>query len=420
MQEKQKEKWNQTLTKQERAWILYDVGNSAFILLVTTIMPIYFNYLTEKAGISSVQTLSFWGYAAAISTLLVAVIGPVCGAVADIRNFKKRLFLASVIIGTVSCALLGLVPVWTLFLGIFVLAKTGYSASLVFYDSMLTDITDKDRMDKVSSQGYALGYIGSCIPFCLGLGLVLGAGQIGLTMEAAMGITFLLIALWWMGMSVPLLKEYRQIYYREEGRIRAASVFGNIWKILKEMLGDKKILFFLIAFFFYIDGVYTIIDMATVYGEALGIDSIGLLAALLVTQIVAFPCVIIFGRLTARFRPVSLICVCIVAYMGITVFAVFMSTQVHFFILAVCVGIFQGGIQALSRSHFAKIIPPEKSGEYFGILDICGKGASFLGTTLVSVITQLTGNAKMGVGMLIFLFLLGFLFFRYSMRYLED
>lgn len=419
MQEKQKEKWNQTLTKQERAWILYDVGNSAFILLVTTIMPIYFNYLTEKAGISSVQTLSFWGYAAAISTLFVAVIGPVCGAVADIRNFKKKLFLASVLIGTISCVLLGLVSAWSLFLGIFVLAKTGYSASLVFYDSMLTDITDKDRMDKVSSQGYALGYIGSCIPFCLGLGLVLGAGQIGLTMEAAMGITFLLIALWWMGMSVPLLKEYRQIYYREEGRIRAASVFGNIWKILKEMLGDKKILFFLIAFFFYIDGVYTIIDMATVYGEALGIDSIGLLAALLVTQIVAFPCVIIFGRLTARFRPVSLICVCIVAYMGITVFAVFMSTQVHFFILAVCVGCFQGGIQALSRSHFAKIIPPEKSGEYFGILDICGKGASFLGTTLVSVITQLTGNAKMGVGMLIFLFLLGFLFFRYSMRYLE-
>lgn len=420
MQEKQKEKWNQRLTKQERAWILYDVGNSAFILLVTTIMPIYFNYLTEKAGISPVQTLSFWGYAAAISTLLVAVIGPVCGAVADIRNFKKKLFLASVLIGTISCVLLGLVPVWSLFLGIFVLAKTGYSASLVFYDSMLTDITDKDRMDKVSSQGYALGYIGSCIPFCLGLGLVLGAGQIGLTMEAAMGITFLLIALWWMGMSVPLLKEYRQLHYREEGRVRAASVFVNIWKILKEMLGDKKILFFLIAFFFYIDGVYTIIDMATAYGEALGIDSIGLLAALLVTQIVAFPCVIIFGRLTARFRPVSLICVCIVAYMGITVFAVFMSTQVHFFILAVCVGIFQGGIQALSRSHFAKIIPPEKSGEYFGILDICGKGASFLGTTLVSVITQLTGNAKLGVGMLIFLFLLGFLFFRYSMRYLED
>ncbi len=411
---------NGKLTKQERSWILYDVGNSAFILLVTTIMPIYFNYLTEKDGVSPVQALAFWGYAAAISTLLVVVIGPVCGAVADIRNFKKKLFLASVIMGTVSCVLLGLVPTWTLFLGIFVLAKTGYSASLVFYDSMLTDITEKDRMDKVSSQGYALGYIGSCIPFCMGLGLVLGAEQIGLTMEAAMGITFLLIALWWAGMSVPLLKEYQQIHYREEGRIRAASVFGNLWKILKEMLGNKKILFFLIAFFFYIDGVYTIIDMATAYGEALGIDSIGLLAALLVTQIVAFPCVIIFGRLTARFRPVSLICVCIVAYMGITMFAVFMSTQTHFFILAVCVGIFQGGIQALSRSHFAKIIPPEKSGEYFGVLDIFGKGASFLGTTLVSVITQITGNAKMGVGMLIFLFLLGFIFFRYSMKYLED
>ena len=159
--------------------------------------------------------------------------------------------------------------------------------------------------------------------------------------------------------------------------------------------------------------------MATAYGEALGIDSVGLLVALLVTQIVAFPCVIIFGRLTGRFRAVSLISFCIVAYMGITVFAVFMNSQTQFFILAVCVGMFQGGIQALSRSHFAKIIPPEKSGEYFGVLDICGKGASFIGTTLVSMITQLTGNAKLGVGMLIFLFLIGFVFFRHSIRYLD-
>lgn len=405
------------LTKKEKAWILYDVGNSAFILLVTTIMPIYFNYLAGKAGMSSMEALPFWGYAASVSTLLVAFIGPVCGTMADTKNYKKRLFLMTVAIGTVSCFLLGLMTAWIVFLVVFVIAKTGFSSSLVFYDSMLTDITEPDRMDEVSSQGFAWGYIGSCIPFCIGLVLVLGADRIGLTLGTAMGITFFLIAAWWFMMSVPLLKSYRQVYFREEGSVSVKSTFQNLWRIVKDMKNDKKIFFFLLAFFFYIDGVYTIIDMAIAYGQALGIDSTGLLAALLVTEIVAFPCVILFGRLTERFRAQNLIAVCIAAYIGITVFAVFMDTQFHFFILAICVGMFQGGIQALSRSHFAKIIPPERSGEYFGILDICGKGASFLGTTLISIITQFTGNASIGISVLIVLFIVGLFLFRKSVTY---
>ena len=182
------------------------------------------------------------------------------------------------------------------------------------------------------------------------------------------------------------------------------------------MKNEKPVFLFLIAYFFYIDGVYTIIDMATAYGTALGLDTTGLLLALLVTQIVAFPFSIIWGRLSSRYSTQNLIMVCILAYFGITVFALFMSTQLQFWILAVCVGMFQGGVQALSRSHFAKLIPPEKSGEYFGILDICGKGASFLGTSLVGLVSQITGDANKGVGVLMPVFLLGLVLFYYSIK----
>ena len=174
---------------------------------------------------------------------------------------------------------------------------------------------------------------------------------------------------------------------------------------------EKKILLFLLAFFFYIDGVYTIIDMATAYGQALGLDSTGLLLALLVTQIVAFPCALIFGRLAKKFHSSHLIRVCIFAYFCIALYAVKLDSQLGFWVLAVLVGMFQGAIQALSRSYFAKIIPSDKSGEYFGILDICGKGASFFGTFLVSFISQISGNANTGVGSLAVMFLIGFLLF---------
>ena len=181
---------------------------------------------------------------------------------------------------------------------------------------------------------------------------------------------------------------------------------------MKNVKNEKKIFLFLLAFFFYIDGVYTIIDMATAYGTALGFDSTGLLLALLVTQIVAFPFAILFGKLSTRYKTEKLIAICITAYFGIAVFAMFLKEQWQFWLLAVLVGMFQGGIQALSRSYFTKIIPAEKSGEYFGLMDICGKGASFLGTTVISLISQFTGNVNVGVGAISLFFVLGMLVFR--------
>ena len=400
------------LTRLEKQWILYDVGNSAFTLLVTTIVPIYFNYLAGNSGISQVDYLAFCGYAASIVTLLVAVSGPIFGTLADNKGFKKPIFVASILIGAVGCLALGLAKQWLIFLIIFIIAKFGYSTSLIFYDSMLTDVTTEDKMDTVSSQGYAWGYIGSCIPFVLCLALVLLADKIGITMELAMGLSFLIVAAWWVLTSLPLLRNYRQTHYVERQKHAVRQTFSRLGHTLLGLGKDKQVLFFLLAFFFYIDGVYTIIDMATAYGSALGLDSTGLLLALLVTQIVAFPCAILFGRLSRRFSSELLITVCILAYTGIILFAVFMTTQAQFWVLAVCVGMFQGGIQALSRSYFAKIIPPEKSGEYFGLLDICGKGAAFVGTGIVSIVSQLTGDINKGVGAIAVLFVLGILFFR--------
>lgn len=400
------------MSKEERNWVLYDVGNSAFVLLVSTIMPIYFNYLAENAGISSVDYLAYWGYAASAATIIVAFLGPVFGTLADTKGLKKPIFTITMLIGGFGCLALGFAGQWLIFLLIYIIAKTGFSGSLIFYDSMLGDITTEDRMDNVSSQGYAWGYIGSCVPFVVCLGIVLGSGKIGISMETAMTISFAIVAVWWSVATIPLLKIYKQKNYVERQPKAIRNSFRRLGVTLKNVKNEKKIFLFLLAFFFYIDGVYTIIDMATAYGTALGFDSTGLLLALLVTQIVAFPFAILFGKLSTRYKTEKLIAICITAYFGIAVFAMFLKEQWQFWLLAVLVGMFQGGIQALSRSYFTKIIPAEKSGEYFGLMDICGKGASFLGTTVISLISQFTGNVNVGVGAISLFFVLGMIVFR--------
>ena len=410
------------LTALEKSWILYDIGNSAFILLVATLVPIYFNALASSAGVNEDLYLSYWGYAGSIATVLVAILGPVCGTLAD-RKLKKQFFLFAMLLGVVSCAALGFAPGWLSFLAVFILARVGYSASLVFYDSMLPEITDDSRMDSVSSMGYAFGYIGSVIPFVVCLILVLMPDTFGLTTGSAMVIAFLITAVWWVVCAIPLLRRYRQTAFVDAEKSPLLDSFRQLGRTIRDAKQEKHIFLYLVAFFFFIDGVYTIIDMATAYGTALGLDTTGLLLALLVTQIVAFPCSIIFGRLSAKFDTGLLIKVCILCYTGITLFAAFLVSQWQFWLLAVLVGMFQGGIQALSRSYLGKIIPPERSGEFYGLMDIFGKGASFVGMTLVSAVSQLTAgtqlhifgltlqNENIAVFSLIILFVIGYVLF---------
>lgn len=410
------------LTPLEKSWVLYDVGNSAFVLLVSTLIPIYFNALAA-AELNEDMYLSYWAYAGSVATLLVAIIGPICGSLTDQKGFKKPIFLACILVGILGCVLLGVAWSWLAFLVIFVIAKVGFSSSIVFYDSMLPEITTEERMDKVSTAGYAYGYIGSVIPFVACLVLVLFADSFGLSSGVAMEIAFALTAAWWLICSLPLLSKYRQTAYVEKQGNPLKETFRQLWTTLKHAVKHKQIGLYLIAFFFFINGVYTIIDMATAYGTALGLDSTGLLLALLVTQIVAFPFAILFGRLASKYESGLLIKICIVCYTLIVVFAMFLKVQWQFWTLAVLVGMFQGAIQALSRSYLGKIIPAEQSGAYYGLMDICGKGASFLGALLVGLVSQLTigveveifgvtlGNENLAVGTLIILFVVGFVLF---------
>ena len=399
------------LTKLEFKWICYDMGNSAFILLVATILPIYFNYLSSSQGVAEHNYLSYWSYAASLSTLIVALAGPILGTLADYKDHKKKIFLTCAMLGALALACFWIPSSWLAFLVLFIAAKVAYSLSLIVYDSMLTDITTEERMDAVSSKGYAWGYIASVVPFIISLIFVLMYDKIGMTLKTAMMIAFILNAVWWISSTLPLVKSYKQKYYIEPEAHPALDTFVRLKDTLMKAKEQKKVFLFLFAFFFYIDGVYTIIDMATAYGTSLGLNTTGLLLALLLTQIVAFPASLTFAVLSKTKDTASLIKVAIIAYFLIALFAVQLDKQWEFWVLAVAVGCFQGGIQALSRSYFAKIIPENASGEYFGLFDICGKGASFLGTLLIGVVTQITGKQNIGVAALSIMFVIGYLIF---------
>lgn len=407
-------KTKQKYTGLEKRWILYDVGNSAFTLLASTVLPIYFNYLAGLGGIEKETATAYWGYAASTVTIIVAILGPILGTFADYNGWKKPLFFGAAVIGVIGCAALSVPLPWVLFLTLYVIVKIAYSTSLVFYDSMLSDVTTPERMDDVSSQGYAWGYIGSCIPFILSVVLI---NFTPLSISVSMPIAFTLNAIWWLGMTIPLTRKYKQLHSVPRQKHMVRDGFSRLFSVFREKFpGKKGIMLFLVAFFLYIDGVYTIIDMATSFGDALRFDTTDLLLALLLTQVIAFPSAILFGFLAAKIPNDKLILVCIFAYTGVALFAIQMNQVWEFWVLAVCVGLFQGGIQALSRSFFAKIVPAEKSGEFFGIMDIFGKSAAFFGTLCSSIVISVTDNINAGVVPIACLFIAGLVMFIIAAR----
>ena len=388
------------LTPREKRWIVYDVGNSAFVLLSTAVVPIYANSLLEAAGQDNI--VSTWGYAQTVASLVIALLMPILGSIADVQGMKIKFFLGFFLTGVVMCLGMSLPLGWLAFLIVYVLATIGLNGSLTFYDSMLIDTTSNERMDKVSSHGYAWGYVGSTIPFIVCIAVIFGGPSLlGLDTATCTRISFLITAVWWVAFTVPLLRSYRQVHYRTTADHTAEAVRGTFRELagtFRRIARDRSLLLFMIAFFFYIDAVNTVISMSTSYGTQLGIDSTQLVIALLVTQFVAFPCAILYGRLAGRFGAKRMIVIAVIAYLGIVMFAAFfLKTAVEFWILAILVGMFQGGIQALSRSYYGKIIPKDHANEYYGFYDIFGKTASVLGTFLVATTTAVTGNASFGV-----------------------
>lgn len=394
-----------SLSKRERSWVLYDVGNSAYVMLAATLIPIYFSAIAEP-GSSAVVA---WGYATTVASLALALLMPFLGSLADLKGNKKKFLAGTIGTGAVSLAVMGVPGNAMVFLAIYVFSSVMLNASLVFYDAFLVDATEQDRYDEVSSQGYAWGYIGSCIPFIVCLVIVLFGSSFGIGQLDGIRISFVITAAWWLVFSVPVLRDVHQAHFKAREEHLFRHTLKGLVGTCKKIARDKRLLMFMLAFFFYIDGVHTIITMSTSYGTDLGIDSTQLVLALLVTQFVAFPSAIAYGRLAGRFGTKRMLLIAVFAYFCITLFAAFfLRSAAEFWVLAVCVGLFQGGIQALSRSEFGKLIPKENANEYYGFFDIFGKYATIMGTLLVSVFTQLTGSSSYGVLSVAVLFIVGF------------
>lgn len=404
------------LTTEERSWILYDVGNSAFVLvMVTAIMPIFFKDYAASQLSGPVST-AYWGMANSTASLILALLAPVLGAMADYRDRKKRFFSFFLGLGLLFNLLLLLVGEgqWLLCLVVFILARIGWAGANIFYDSFLIDVSSPDRMDTVSARGYGYGYIGSVVPFLVIIGLLLSGGmQDGLPVfQTKLG--FFLVAVWWALFSLPAMRHIRQRYCVSPVNSPIADSFRKIYRTLREIHQYKKPFIFLIAYFFYIDGVDTLISMSTAYGRDLGFGVTMLIVMLLFIQLVAFPFALLFGRLAKRFSAKKMLLAGIVIYIVATLSAFSLASvenwqvkTVLFWLIAFLVASAMGGIQALSRSYFGRLIPPEKSGEFFGFYNIFGKFAAILGPLLMGGVGALAGDTRWGVLSIVFLFVAG-------------
>lgn len=415
-------------TKQEKSWILYDWANSVYATnIMAAIFPIYF---TSVCGGEDTAGMQWWGYGTSLATLIVAVLAPILGSLGDYKGMKKKFFTFFMLVGVLCTLIMAIFDNWQMLLLGYVLSYIGFAGSCLFYDSFLTDVTTGDRMDKVSAWGYAMGYIGgSTIPFLLSIGILL---VMGMDNPVAVKLVVVLTSVWWGLFSIPMMHNVHQKYYLEgKPEHMASAAFSNVGRTLRSIVQNKGLFFYLIAYFCYIDGVGTVIHMSTSYGSTLGLDTVGMILALLVTQIVAMPCSILFGRLAKRIGSVRMIGVAIAVYFLICVVGFYMgyiievdpnataTAQTLFWMMAFLVGTVQGGIQALSRSYFSRLVPPDKSNEYFGFFDIFGKFATVVGPFLVALVTGFTGRSSFGILSLLVLFAVGGLLLFLGRNYMK-
>ncbi len=410
------------LSRQERGWILYDVANSAFTLIViTTFMPMFFKDYAS-AGVDSARSTAAWAFTVSAASLVLAVLSPILGALADYKGLKKRFWGCAIAAGCVAG--LGLLFIgqgqWMLATAIYVVASVAYTASNTFYDAFLPDVTSPERMDRVSSLGFGWGYIGSVAPFLVSLAviLVMGLGPNGELPPTGVKVAFGIALAWWALFSIPMARSVTQQYGIDGSGLSVGAAirgaFSRLWATLKDARGNKPVFVFLLAYFFYIDGVHTIISTATAYGRDLGLSAVFLVVLVLFIQVVAWPFALLFGRGAARFGRKPLIFVAIGVY-ALVCFAAFLipslpslsAKMALFWVMAFLIASSQGGIQALSRSYFAALIPPEKSAEYFGFYDVFGKFAAILGPFLLGLMTTLTGQSRWGILSLCLLFVVG-------------
>ncbi len=481
-------------SKSEWSWIMYDWANSVYATIVmAAVLPTYFAALDPNAD-------AWWGYGTSIATFVIAILAPVLGAVADYKGMKKKLFSFFMVLGVVFTTAMAFTDNWKLMLIGYILSYIGFAGANLFYDSFLTDVTTPERMDGISAKGYAMGYIGgSTIPFLISIALISFILKDNTVL--AIKLSLILTSVWWAVFTIPFLRNVKQTHsLGEMPKDVVKHAFANVGRTFKNIVSNKALLFFIVAYFFYIDGVGTVIHMSTVYGSTLGLNTTSMIIALLVTQLVAAPCSVLFAKLSDKIGSIKMLgvsigvyfLICLVGfYMGFSlepsqfateqaftdayvsvlpgaddpeseyyetylsamnklstserannVAAVIESDEAldadaktaltaavvpvlesitaegaHdaalrrsntlFWMMAVLVGTCQGGIQALSRSYFGKLIPPEKSNEYFGFFDIFGKFAAVIGPALYAFVKTLTGHPSYGILGLMLLFAAG-------------
>lgn len=399
-------------TKQENSWMFYDWANSAYSIIISTaVFPLYYKAAARNAGMDAATSTANLGYTIAIATFILAMLGPILGTIADYKGYKKKFFTFFFLLGVASSAMLAFIPSekWLLLLICYTFTAIGFAGANVFYDAFLVDITTEEKMNTVSARGFGLGYIGSTIPFLISIVIIILAQQkvLPISTTLASKIAFLITAAWWGLFTIPLLKNVQQQYFIEPEGNPIINSFKRLGKTFKNIKQYRGLFLFLIAYFFYIDGVGTIITMSTAYGTDLGISSTNLLVILFVTQVVAAPFTILYGKLSDRFTAKKMLYAGIIIYVIVCIYAYFLKTTLDFWILAMLVATSQGGIQSLSRSYFAKLVPKENSNEFFGFYNIFGKFASIMGPLLVGATAQITGHSNMGIFSLIILFLAG-------------
>jgi UMF1 family MFS transporter len=394
------------------SWAFYDWANSAF---ATTVMAGFFPVFFQKfwsVDVSPTETTSRLGFGSAIAGAVIAVLAPILGAIADRGGRRKQFMFAWTLLGVAATAGLYLAAQgqWIAALVLFVLGTIGFNGGVVFNDSLLLDVADPGDFDRVSAFGYALGYLGGGLLFLLNVLMVQKPALFGLRDAGqAVQVSFLSVAAWWLLFTIPVMRGVREQQRGPHlGIVAAIRVgFRELGNTIAHVRQYRVVVMFLFAYWFYIDGVNTIIKMAVDYGTALGLDTGALLTALLVTQFVGFPAALLFGWLGNRIGPKRAILIGLVVYCAITVYAYFLDSEREFFALAVAVGLVQGGVQSLSRSLFGRLVPEGKSAEFFGFYNMMGKFATVLGPLLIAIVAALTHNQRASIISLVLLFVVG-------------
>jgi len=426
--EKPKRSWipfRKDLTKEEFSWVLYDWASQSYVMVVmTVIFSMFFIEAAGRYGVDSTEATAYIAFSNTIGMVIIGLLAPIIGTLSGYKGKKKILFTLFAIMGLVGTFGLALVPerLWFVILVVFIISSIGYAGNTKIYDAFLIDVTDNKKMNWVSSLGFAFGYIGGALPFilCIPLVLLVEMGVVDMDIMLAYRLAFIIAVVWWLAFMSPFMKNVHQKYGIEKEPQYVRKSFIRIWTTAKEIATQKHILIFLIAFFLYSDGVGSIIRMAIAYGTDIGIDAITLLMVLLVTQFVAMPFAVIYGKLSQKFGAKSMIYFAIFTYCVVCVIALFMNPErelqtltIMFWALAMLVGTAQGGIQALSRSYFGRIIPKEKSNEYFGFYNVCSRFASMLGTAIFGVIALLTGQSHYGIAGIAILFVVSAVIFKF-------